>query len=644
MDDGETRPLPVPPASRRHAVNACEVCRQRKVKCDEGRPKCSRCSRLLISCVYVQSSTRSNLPGDPDPHLLDIVGALRRVEAKLDQALERRPRSRSPARLPQNAVPGWIMDQAEAAGPETPSYYVASNAPEFLALPFRHITAPENMLLWPYVQRLLPGLRAASPLELELARYPEMEEMPEFVGPGEFGIALVLDSVQRSDFHHLIRLYFEEFHPQFPILNKAEFESGVLTRVHSGGFVNAVDSCLALLVLSLGCVADRYGGDERWRPGSSDSTASPSNSRSDHIPGSSFYRAARRMVQNLSGVSWQLTQCLLLAGIYESCRMRAYEHWNLVHRAAMNIIILLEGQPQPTPLQSRIYWVTYQQESQILAEMKLPPSGIGRLESDVPLPIVEEGGNSEDLTLQFLFLAQISLRRLLNRIHAHMYSPSFLNGAYTDGPGDDSSAAITQQPPQTYTGGSVIHQGHLTIISELDRQLEVWRTHLPEILRFDNNESLDVTVTQCEPRPGGRQRPIGDRLLGFLRARYLAAKSIIHRPFLHAVLHAKGIDSVAEGDVQKAALCLRAAFAGPIHAGILGDPFPLMQLPLNPCRTALLLKLASRHWLRPYLGIPTAGYNAIIRTQDRVEREAAQMSPIVAADMAILRQLDSIEE
>lgn len=161
----------------------------------------------------------------------------------------------------------------------------------------------------------------------------------------------------------------------------------------------------------------------------------------------------------------------------------------------------------------------------------------------------------------------------------------FLNEAYTDGPGDDSGATITQQPPQICTGGSVLHEGHLTIISELDRQLEVWRTHLPEILRFDNNESFDVTLTQCEPRPGGRQRPIGDRLLGFLRARYLAAKSIIHRPFLHAVLHAKGIDSVAEGDVQKAALCLRAAFAGPMHAGILGDPFPLMQLPLNPCRT-----------------------------------------------------------
>ncbi|KLU93163.1 hypothetical protein MAPG_12101 [Magnaporthiopsis poae ATCC 64411] len=156
-----------------------------------------------------------------------------------------------------------------------------------------------------------------------------------------------------------------------------------------------------------------------------------------------------------------------------------------------------------------------------------------------------------------------------------------------------------------------------------------------ELARYPEMEEMPEFAGPVRAPPWRPPKTIGDRLLGFLRARYLAAKSIIHRPFLHAVLHTKGIDSVAEGDVQKAALCLRAAFAGPIHAGILGDPFPLMQLPLNP---------SSRHWLRPYLGIPTAGYNAIIRTQDRVEREAAQMSPIAAADMAILRQLDSIEE
>jgi hypothetical protein len=120
---------------------------------------------------------------------------------------------------------------------------------------------------------------------------------------------------------------------------------------------------------------------------------------------------------------------------------------------------------------------------------------------------------------------------------------------------------------------------------ELDRQLEVWRMHLPESLRFPGADSLQLPPGALAAPFGFRRRPVDERLLGFLKARYCAAKTLTHRPFVYAVLHAEDRDSVPDETPQKAALYLRSALMGPIHAGILDDPFPLMQLPLNPCRT-----------------------------------------------------------
>ncbi|KAF7949640.1 uncharacterized protein EAE97_003149 [Botrytis byssoidea] len=33
-------------------ASACDVCRQRKQRCDENRPKCGLCTRLKIDCNY----------------------------------------------------------------------------------------------------------------------------------------------------------------------------------------------------------------------------------------------------------------------------------------------------------------------------------------------------------------------------------------------------------------------------------------------------------------------------------------------------------------------------------------------------------------------------------------------------------------
>lgn len=40
-------------SQRRRSARACEPCRQRKVKCDGGRPECRKCREHGVSCSYI---------------------------------------------------------------------------------------------------------------------------------------------------------------------------------------------------------------------------------------------------------------------------------------------------------------------------------------------------------------------------------------------------------------------------------------------------------------------------------------------------------------------------------------------------------------------------------------------------------------
>lgn len=120
-----------------------------------------------------------------------------------------------------------------------------------------------------------------------------------------------------------------------------------------------------------------------------------------------------------------------------------------------------------------------------------PPSGIARVESSVQLPSVyhTHTTDKEEEESSLYFLACISMRRLLNRVHQLLYAR-------------DSGAAFDQSRfPR--------------IVAELQRQLDDWRDVLPSSFYF----SIDTEETATEAG-------------GFLRQRYLTCKGVIYRPYL----------------------------------------------------------------------------------------------------------------
>ncbi|KAJ6117994.1 C6 finger domain protein [Penicillium sp. IBT 18751x] len=44
------------------AAEACEMCRRRKRKCDEGRPACSHCIENSLICVYQTGHSLQSVP------------------------------------------------------------------------------------------------------------------------------------------------------------------------------------------------------------------------------------------------------------------------------------------------------------------------------------------------------------------------------------------------------------------------------------------------------------------------------------------------------------------------------------------------------------------------------------------------------
>lgn len=136
-------------------------------------------------------------------------------------------------------------------------------------------------------------------------------------------------------------------------------------------------------------------------------------------------------------------------------------------------------------------------ESDYLAELSdLPQSGIASIESSISLPGAGETYSTNpsahiDEQSCLYFLACISMRRLLNRVHHLLYAK-------------DAGAALSLTYCQP-------------VVSELSHQLEEWRNVLPPAFAFTVSFECEQTQTEAG---------------GFLRQRYLTCRSVIYRPYL----------------------------------------------------------------------------------------------------------------
>jgi hypothetical protein len=132
--------------------------------------------------------------------------------------------------------------------------------------------------------------------------------------------------------------------------------------------------------------------------------------------------------------------------------------------------------------------------SDLLAELELPHSGIVQFEDlvSMPLPFEDTGDPAPGVDDLRYFNAQISLRRLLNKVSNTIYSKA---------------------SPITSTSSLD------PVAADLDNQLIEWFNGLPPALQFDYGVA-----------------PLASPVQNVLRLRYFACRTIIYRPYVLAVL------------------------------------------------------------------------------------------------------------
>lgn len=463
---------------RRRATIACEVCRSRKSRCDGTKPKCKLCTELGAECIYREPGIKLDA-GDKL-----ILERLSRIENLLQINLvnghangihishDSPPISNGTALSGDHLIvqnpSGNFVSIIPNGGLGT---WTSGNGTNISTMPKVHTNAALHLLQWPLIRDLVQ--RPYDPqiiLQLEMAREPlhSLAKTP---------------CVDLSNTNAYIEAYFERVNVWYACVNPYTWRSHYRTAL-STGFREGAESCIVLLVLALGQASLR----------GSISSIVPQ----EDPPGLQYFTAAWSLLPGMMTANTVLAaQCHLLAAAYLFYLVRPLEAWNLLCTVSSKLQLLLMT-PTRVPedqreLLERIYWNALLFESDLLAELDLPHSGVVQFEENVGLPGGFQGEESEAVGRDDLwyFLAEIALRRLLNRVSQLIYSK-------------DSMASTTSLEP---------------VVAELDFQLTQWYESLPSALQFPFTRT-----------------PLPDPVQTVLRLRFFACRTIIYRPYILAVL------------------------------------------------------------------------------------------------------------
>lgn len=460
-----------------NSCRQCEVCRSRKSRCDGTKPKCKLCTELGAECIYREPGIKLDA-GDKL-----ILERLNRIENLLQMNMVGQgnginlSHGDSPNMSNGTALSGdnlMVRDANNNFVSIIPSGGLgtwSATATNISTMPKVHTNAALHLLQWPLIRDLVS--RPYDPqilLQLEMAREPlhSLAKTP---------------CVDLSNTNAYIEAYFDRVNIWYACVNPYTWRSHYRIAL-SNGFREGPESCIVLLVLSLGQASLR-GSISRIVP-------------HEDPPGLQYFTAAWSLLPGMmTSNSVLAAQCHLLAAAYLFYLVRPLEAWNLLCTTSTKLQLLLMT-PNRVPadqreLIERIYWNSLLFESDLLAELDLPHSGVVAFEENVGLPCGFEGDEQEAVGRDELwyFLAEVALRRLLNRVSQLIYSK-------------DSMASTTSLEP---------------VVAELDFQLTQWYESLPVPLQFPFTRTM-----------------LPDPVQTVLRLRFFACRTIIYRPYILAVL------------------------------------------------------------------------------------------------------------
>lgn len=347
-----------------------------------------------------------------------------------------------------------------------------------------HTSTTEAVFEWSVFDSIpaLRGERGGSVFSLENSR------------PGLPSRRLVHPYTSEQDADRIIYAFQRTVNFSYPVVPLQDLTI-CRSKVTAGDLDDSLASCFTLLVMALGCAAEVVS---ELLPRENDPEFTlPQHFRSLSL---AYFDAALKQIHNAyCEISTGSAQCLMLAALFYAYTQRPLQAWSMLGSAATKCRVLLSYGTETADDSEcirRIFWSCFILESDYLAELNaLPHFGIAEMESSVPLPgrFNTHDDPQEESHASLYFLACISMRRLLNRVHHLLFAKD---------------------------GGVSISDPRLpSMISELDEQLTMWRELLPPAFRF----TIDTA-------------PVESQHGAFLRQRYLTCKALIYRPYLMSAL------------------------------------------------------------------------------------------------------------
>ncbi|KAF2012331.1 hypothetical protein BU24DRAFT_465880 [Aaosphaeria arxii CBS 175.79] len=569
---------------RRRATIACEICRSRKSRCDGSRPKCRLCTELNAECIYREPGIKLDA-GDKL-----ILEHLNRIEGLLQTNLANgfSISTHSPAASNSTSEEFLARSSGNMAalglGPPIHGIGTWNSTPSNIStMPKTHTTAALHLLQSPMIRELVS--RPYDPkvlLQLEMSREPL-----------SLNTSLGLDLSNTGAY---VRAFFEGVNVFYAIVNPYTWTSYYQTAL-SRGFREGAESCIVLLVLALGHAS---------------STGTISHQSPDKDPpGLAYFAAAWGLLPSLMTRNNMLAaQCQILAAAYLVYLVRPVEAWNILSGASMKLQLLLSAPGRVSPaeeeLSKRVYWNAVMIESDLLAELDLPHSGIEQFEDTFTLPTGFEDVGADSLGRDELwyFLAEIALRRLLNRVSSMLYIRA---APFSKNP---AAHSITQLDP---------------LVVELDYQLNQWYAGLPPAMQFP----LDRV-------------PLQNPVQTVLRLRYFACRTIIFRPYILHVLQDESLamdQNVQENCHKCLEACIRQLeYITAHHAGHL--PY-LFQGALSIISQTLLVMGATMSASLSALLPPPATMDDIITNVIHEMERLAHLAPSLRLSAEIIREAES---
>ncbi|KAG4026273.1 hypothetical protein MFRU_042g00020 [Monilinia fructicola] len=506
------------PRIRRRAAHACDVCRLRKIRCDGHNP-CATCIATDQDCSYgidvnPRGKNDSILEGvlRIERYLQDMNAMIASSPGFINHPVSNDHSSGSPQTVYSGgATTASPLLPQQTSGPRHLSFHDEQSVHNAVLSSF-HTSATESILSWQLFD-VFPSIRQ---------NYTSIFHLEQAIMPITGKLSTLNPYVVSPELDHILESFQTNVNFWYPVMSndkRNQLRKHILLRKLEQPTTSSV---LALLMIALGCASQSIVN-----------IAVPRDLTPDEID---YYKGRKLMADACfdevltklyiphTEMSSNAVQCLFYTAAYFAFSQRPLQAWEYINASAAKCRLLLTYHSSGESAQDieclrRIFWSCYILESDYLAELSgLPESGLASIESTIPLP---GNYNTHDAQVDeehssLYFLACISMRRLLNRVHNLLYAKE--------------------------TGASLDDARFPFIVEELDHQLEEWRDFLPPALQF---------VVDTHPAQGQHA--------GFLRQRYLTCRSVIYRPYLTLVLtnHSQDIN-VAQNVLEKCRNCLDA--------------------------------------------------------------------------------------